>query len=180
MGMVSKYTPERVETILKALRKGVSRETAAKMAGINPCTFHRWCKERPEFKAEVDKTDAAREQYLVGLIEEYALKDWRAASFLLKSRYKGWSDAKTSQENRDLMDRLKVMEQALAVKFQALRIQQVTMGNEDYDIIEILNEVHGIEEKFDGEGIRLERKSEGEGGEAINEVPDEKEKKVVH
>ena len=180
MGVVSKYTPERVKVILDALHKGVSRETAAKMAGINPCTFHRWCKERPEFKAEVDKTDAAREQYLVGLVEEYALKDWRAASFLLKSRYKGWSDAKTSQENRDLMDRLKVMEQALAVKLQALKIQQVTMGNDDYDIIEILNEVHGIEERFDGEGLRLERKSEVDGGEGAEGVPVEEEEKVIH
>jgi hypothetical protein len=119
----------------------------------------------------------------VAIVEEGAQKDWRAAKFLLECRHEGWGQAKTSQDDRALMDRLKIMEQALAVKLQAMKIQHISMSGEDYDIIEILNEVHGIEEKFDGKGLQIKAR-EGEpevsGGEGDGAVPEKEEGKTIH
>lgn len=183
-GRPEKYNTRRVNIILKALNEGITQRAAAQLAGISRVTLQRWLQHHDDFREKVEATKAKREQYLVSLVEEYALKDWRAASFLLKARHAGWSDSKTSQENRDLMDRLKIMEQALTVKLQAMRVQQASMSTDDYDIVEILNEVHGIEEKLNGEGLQLEREleeeSEGSSSEGIEATPGEEEGKTLH
>ena len=74
------------------------------------------------------------------------------------------------------MDKLKIMEQALTVKINAIKIQQISMSNEDYDILEILNEVHGIEEKMDGQGLRTTTASSEGDGEILSEEEGNNEK----
>jgi hypothetical protein len=181
-GAPKKYTPARVKIILDCIGRGLSQNAAAKAARIAPKTLNRWLKLYPEFKEGVERAQVQREKHLVAIVEEGAEKDWRAAKFLLECRHQGWSrDSKTTQDNRDLMDRLKIMEQALSVKLHAIKVQQVSMSNDDYDIIEILNEVHGIEEKFDGEEILLKNEqSEVSSSDGDGAIPNQEEVAQLH
>jgi transposase len=175
-----KYTAPRITRFIKAIRKGVSIRAACKAAGIETCTYYGWRKKYPEFARDVDAASLKGEENLVKTIQEASVDDWRAAKFLLERRYKAWgAQPVTSAENKELMDRLKIMESALSVKLNALRIQQVTQGKEDFDILDILNEVHGIEEKMDGQGL----KSAGTSSEGSRELPEKEEepqKEVLH
>ena len=180
-GAPKKYTPERVKVILDCISRGLSYEAAARAARISAKTLSRWMKSYDEFREGVERAEVAREKHLVSIVEEGAQKDWRAAKFLLECRHQGWSrDSKTTHDNRDLMDRLKIMEQALSVKLHALKVQQVSMSNEDYDIIEILNEVHGIEEKFDGKGLQFDEKPKGDSGDQAEAAVSQEERKALH
>lgn len=181
VGQPTKYTPTRVKMILDGIRGGLSHAAAAKRAGVHYLTVRRWKDIQPGFRAMFEQAEVEREESLVAIVEEGSKRDWRAAKFLLECRHHGWSrDSKTSQENRDLMDRLKIMEQALTVKLGAIKVQKMALAGEDYNIVDILNEVHGIEEKFDDEIFEFGPPGEpkAEGGQGAEGAHDEEKGSV--
>ena len=60
MARPTKYTPERVDAILAAIRNGDSNKVAAARGGINLDTFYTWLKENGEFSESIKE---ARREY---------------------------------------------------------------------------------------------------------------------
>ena len=85
-GRPTKYTPERVERILEAIRKGNTRDTAAKLAGVSATQMYEWMNKHPEFAEAIEKADAEAEGFYVGIIERAAAKSWQAAAWWLERR----------------------------------------------------------------------------------------------
>lgn len=88
MARPTKYTPETVEKILEAIRKGATYELAAGYAGITYETFNAWMKAKPTFSVAVK---AAEGVAALGWLEkiEAAANDgnWQAAAWKLERRY---------------------------------------------------------------------------------------------
>lgn len=168
--MACKYSEVRVAKIVKCISEGSTFKSAAHRSGIHLDTFYSWVSERPDFRSSIEMAVAEREASLVGIVRNAASEDWRAAKWLLARSHEGWSEkARTSEDDRRLMDKLSVMEKMLTVKAAALRVQAL-IGSDDYDVIDILNEIHGIEEKVGG--ARDEGKSESSSGEGDGPVPE--------
>lgn len=71
MGRNSKYTPERVNTILDAIRTGDTYKVAAARAGINLDTFYEWQKAHTEFSDAVKEAKAEYEKWeLDGILKD--------------------------------------------------------------------------------------------------------------
>ena len=81
-----KYNPTNVGIILKALEECNTKRTAYQLAGVAESTFYEWLKEKPEFKAAVERAEAVALETLVLTIKKASIKDWRAALELLKRR----------------------------------------------------------------------------------------------
>lgn len=88
VGRKTKYTPERVEKILQAIRLGATYKIACAYAGINPDTFYEWLKRHPEFADAVKQAEGVG---AIGWLEkiERAANDgeWTAAAWKLERRY---------------------------------------------------------------------------------------------
>lgn len=99
MARPTKLTPEVQERVVKALKAGNRLAAAARFAGIDPATLHRW-RERGdpegtepaggpyrEFAAQVDQAIAEAEVRDVSIISKAAESDWRAAAWRLSRRH---------------------------------------------------------------------------------------------
>ena len=75
MARKTKYTPERLEKILAAIRKGKTYKDASKLAGINPDTFFDWLKNKPDFSDAIKK---AEREYL-DWYDENLVKDAKSS-----------------------------------------------------------------------------------------------------
>jgi hypothetical protein len=86
MANISKWSPEKEEAILTALRAKPTFEAACRAVRITRTTLNRWRKENPEFEARVQ---AAREEGFDRvedcLVERAIEGDTTAAIFMLKS-----------------------------------------------------------------------------------------------
>lgn len=71
-GQPTKRTPERVQIILEALREGLSRETAADLAGIAPRTLRHWEEKDSALSAQVALASAEGEAELWRIIRAKA------------------------------------------------------------------------------------------------------------
>jgi hypothetical protein len=80
----SKYTPERVEKIISAIKGGNAPVVAARWAGINKAQFQIWMDTYPEFALMVDEAEAHPEIRSVALIRQAAEKQWTAAAWWLE------------------------------------------------------------------------------------------------
>ena len=87
MSITDKYTPERVQKLLNALRAGNYPHTAARYAGITTKTFEAWKELFPEFALAVDEADAAGEIRNIAIINKAAEKQWQAAAWLNERKY---------------------------------------------------------------------------------------------
>ncbi len=98
MARPSKLTPERQEIITEALRRGLYRETTARLAGIGVSTLYSWI-ERGQADREndtpscyrelveaIENAEAVGESELVGMIREAAAKHWVAAAWMLERK----------------------------------------------------------------------------------------------
>jgi len=87
-GAPNKYTPERVERIITAIRMGATQRLAASYAGVDEETIIRWRKVHLEF---LDAFKTAEGEASVGWlrkIEEAADGGaWQAAAWKLERRY---------------------------------------------------------------------------------------------
>lgn len=64
-GRPSKFTEERVETLLDAARSGMTVEGCARAAGIGESTLHDWRNEHSEFSEAFNRARAEGERRLV-------------------------------------------------------------------------------------------------------------------
>ena len=87
-GRKSKYTPERAERVLAALKIGVPRRHAAAYAGVSEDTLLRWIKRYADFAARVDEAEAQAVATWASVVHYAASvqQDWRAAAWLLERR----------------------------------------------------------------------------------------------
>ena len=66
-----KYTPDRVEKILTAIKQGDGVELAARKAGISPSQFYEWQATKSEFSEAVKAAKAEFEEWqLHGILED--------------------------------------------------------------------------------------------------------------
>lgn len=63
MARPTKYTPERVDVICKAIEEGKKYEEAAALAGVKPATFYEWQAEKVEFAEAVKRARAGYEEW---------------------------------------------------------------------------------------------------------------------
>ena len=109
MARPTKLTPEVEALILKALKAGNFRSTAARLAGVRPATLHRWLErgdpagtrkaDRPyrDFAEKVDQAMAEAEARDVTLISKAANEDWRAAAWRLTRANSGhWGQTRAA------------------------------------------------------------------------------------
>lgn len=83
---VTVFTPEKVETILAALREKPSFAAACRKARISRPTFYTWRRTYPDFEAKVLEARAQGLDALEDALVDRGLKtDTTAAIFLLKS-----------------------------------------------------------------------------------------------
>ena len=87
-GAREKYTPERVERIINAIRMGATQRLAASYAGVTEDTIIAWRKRHPDF---LDAFKIAEGEASVGwlnVIENAAREGtWQAAAWKLERRY---------------------------------------------------------------------------------------------
>jgi hypothetical protein len=84
VGRPAKFTPERQERILDAIRAGNYVETAALAAGIGKSTFYEWVERFPDFADAVQKARAEAETRYVAVIEKASTTSWQAAAWWLE------------------------------------------------------------------------------------------------
>ncbi len=91
MARPSKFTPERCERFLVALRAGVFPETAALHAGWSPATLYRILRATTPahvaFREEVRRVETELELRLAGTVTQAAFNDPRLALSLLERRF---------------------------------------------------------------------------------------------
>lgn len=94
---------ERERIILEATAKGVSREGAAKMAGISVRTLHNRMADDAEFAERVWQKEASMEQTALDAIRlAWAdAKNWTAAAWFLERRYPQNYAKRIVSETRD-------------------------------------------------------------------------------
>lgn len=81
----SKYTPDRVERILTALREGLPIESAANYGGIHKDTFYEWLKQHSDFSDAVKDAESEAEFKLVQTIQ--ADPSWQSKAWILERRH---------------------------------------------------------------------------------------------
>lgn len=86
-GRPSKYTPEMVHELTRALTLGATRGHACKVAGISEDAFARYMKIE-DFAEAVKKAEGKGILQWLAVIEKAALNDnWQAAAWKLERRY---------------------------------------------------------------------------------------------
>lgn len=101
MGRPTKLTPETHDKIITALKAGNYLETAARYAGVDPATVHRWLNrgqaddappEYHDFRNAVENARAEAEARNVALIQQAANHGtWQAAAwFLERTAHQRW------------------------------------------------------------------------------------------
>lgn len=82
-GRKSKYTPERVETILSGIRDGLTQKDACLVAGIDHSTLENWTAKYSDFSDRLARAHAERARGWLEGIAAAAPKDWKAYESLL-------------------------------------------------------------------------------------------------
>lgn len=98
VGRPDKLTPELQRRLVEAMRAGVSKEVAARYAGISRSTLHRWLSLADvdvrfrELKEELERAEAEAEVHAAAILRRAMPDDWRAAVAFLERRHRGrWS-----------------------------------------------------------------------------------------
>ena len=86
-GRPTKRTPERENLLLLAIAKGLPLKAACKLAGLGFTTFNGWREEDPFFAEKIEFAEAQAIERNLVLIQRAALKDWKAAAWLLERRH---------------------------------------------------------------------------------------------
>lgn len=91
-GRPTKRTPATEKKILKALKDGNVRSTAAALAGISKETFYNWLAEFPDFSDAIKKAEAEAESVRVARIRKAGDEGtWQAdAWWLERRRHEAW------------------------------------------------------------------------------------------
>ena len=87
VGRPSKFTVERQERILDAIRGGNYIETAALAAGVGKSTFYEWLDRYLEFADAVKEARAAAELRYLAIVERASAETWQAAAWWLERSF---------------------------------------------------------------------------------------------
>ncbi len=82
----TKYTPDRIERILTALRAGNTRKVACSYASIDQDTLTNWMHRYSDFSERVKKAEDEAEMTSVTIIRQAARENWTAAAWWLERR----------------------------------------------------------------------------------------------
>lgn len=86
-GRPTKYTPERVERILDALREGNTRQTACAVGGISDETFARWQRQFVQFVDAIKVAEAfAESRHVANIVRAADEGIWTASAWWLERR----------------------------------------------------------------------------------------------
>lgn len=96
----SKMTQDRVDTILEALKEGLSFAAAAKAAGIAPTTLQDWRAQDDVLNHQCEQAIAMWErQHVTNVSKAGHQGDWRASAWLLSRRFPDrWGERKPELE----------------------------------------------------------------------------------
>src|SRR5262249_44040204 len=83
----SKFTDERVERLLAAIRAGNTRQAACRYNGISDELLGRWQRRSAESVDALTRAEAESEVALVAYVRQAAQTDWRAGMELLSRRW---------------------------------------------------------------------------------------------
>lgn len=90
MARPPKYSPERAELIVRAIKQGNTLTNAAKMGGIHYETLKDWRGRYQEFSAAVEKAEAEAESLHVNAIVSAGVSgNWQASAWWLERRRTG-------------------------------------------------------------------------------------------
>lgn len=80
----TKKSPERMQAVLDNIRDGQPITRAARLAGLNPDTVHRWRKEDEEFDEAVEDALEFQIAVLTAKVDRASDTDWKAAAWRLE------------------------------------------------------------------------------------------------
>lgn len=84
----NRYTADRVDRLLAALRLGATHRIAAQCAGIGVSTMRDWIRDKPMFAESVAEAEAYGAVLMLERITAAANEGtWQAAAWLLERRY---------------------------------------------------------------------------------------------
>ena len=91
-GRPSKYSPERAEIVLEALRNGNAKKTAAALAGVDNATIARWAIRSADFALAIQKAEAdAEASHVANIQAEATAGTWTASAWWLeRRRHQDW------------------------------------------------------------------------------------------
>lgn len=100
MARKSEVTPEMLERVLRARRKGVSVTGCAKYAGLCLDVLFRMIEKKSEFSEAWRRAEGENEYELVDRIQQQS-PGWQAAAWLLsRSRPADWSEHVIQESNQ--------------------------------------------------------------------------------
>jgi hypothetical protein len=118
MARPTKYTPQRVEAILKALRAGNTETNAAAYAEIHYDTCWMWKRHKPKFAEAIEKAQADAQALMVERVVDAAKTNWTAAAWWLERRYpQEWG--KVERLEITLKDQIAAVAEELALSPEA-------------------------------------------------------------
>ncbi len=80
----TKKSPERMQAVIDNIRDGQPITRAARLAGLNPETVHRWRKEDEEFGEAVEDALEFQIAVLTAKVDRASDTDWKAAAWRLE------------------------------------------------------------------------------------------------
>jgi len=162
IGRPSKFTAERQERILDAIRAGNYIEPAARAAGIGKSTFYEWVERYPDFSDAVKSAQAEAEIGRVAIVKQAGEEHWQAAAWWLeRSSPQRWSRSASAREEP--------WEEALRAK-EAEDARPVRTEGRFKDLIKVGFEIGFVQETLAEIGMRVVP-VEGEDGEPEPHAP---------
>jgi len=86
-GRRSKKNQATLDSILEAIRIGITFERAAELHRVSRATIYRWRNEDPEFDKDVLEAVVYSEAILLQRINDKTTDDWKAAAWILERRH---------------------------------------------------------------------------------------------
>jgi len=150
IGRPTKLTKQLKDRLFKALKDGVSYDTACEFAGISPSTFYRWVNEgerdkennhRTEFSEFLEDLKKANASVEINLIQQVA-KDpsWQSKAWILERRFRDkWGrkekvDGEIKHDHRHTVN-LNKREEVLYKFYSNFEVEELE------DLLQLMNEI---------------------------------------
>lgn len=128
MGRPSKLTPAVSRCVLEVLERAGSRSLAARTAGVDPVSVHRWVAWGDEgrepfasFAVAVRCAEAKAEAAMLARVVQAGAEDWRASAWVLERRFRrSWSRRDLAAERAQAAAKRAAAAELQAVPLEAL------------------------------------------------------------